>query len=353
MRNTRIFRGLVIGLILFASSSKAQEIVDTARYVVARGEDMRFILSWTSANHGLIQWQVFAENDTWTEVPLAVTKNLRVTADTNAMYRAKITSGSCDPVYSGITVLKVLNIRTLKIDSLTDTRAIVFCQADTSAVTVIEKGVLIDTKAVPDSNSFRISDPKEQTTFSLVLGNLVPGKKYYVRVYEKLLGGKLLMGNVLDFTTYKIGAINRINVTDSTAAVNYWIIGDTASVAHGIFYNTEMPDTNSLTQPGIPEGKNWKSILSHLKAGTSYYAVPYFRKYNTYHLGVSVHFTTYSDYSKEVIDTSAMKVAHKISWKPYATAKKISQPGFYADYGRVKRVGQSDTLLLVYHGGSK
>jgi hypothetical protein len=352
MRNTRrIFRGLVIGLFLFASISKAQEIGDTARYVVAKGEDIRFSLAWTAANHGFIQWQVVAGDDNWTDIPLAVTKNLRVTADTNTGYRAKVTSGSCDPVYSGITFLHVLDIETLKIDSLTDTRAVVFCRADTSAVTIIEKGVLIDTKAVPDSNSLRISDLTQQTAFSIELENLVPGKKYYVRVYEKLLSGKLLMGNVLDFTTYKIGAINRINVTDSTAAVNYWLIGDTASVTHGIFYNTEMPDTNSLTQPGIPEGKNWKSILSHLKAGTSYYAVPYFRKYNTYHLGVSIHFTTYSDYSKEVIDTTAMKVAHKISWKPYATAKKISQPGFYADYGRVKRVGHSDTLLLVYHGG--
>ncbi len=52
-----------------------------------------------------------------------------------------------------------------------------------------------------------------------------------------------------------------------------------------------------------------------------------------------------------VVDTSGFSVGHKIVWQPYANAKKISQPGFYADYGRVKRVGNSDTLLLVYHGG--
>ena len=352
MRNImRILQGILVGLILLINSIQAQENGDTAVYLVAKGEDVRLSLAWTTANHGLIQWQVFTGNDTWTDMPLAVTKNLRVRADTNACFRAKITSGSCDPLYSGITFLHVLDIETLKIDSLTDIRAVVFCRADTSDVNVIEKGVLIDTKAVPDSNSTRITDATEHTTFSIEVENLVPGKKYYVRVYEELMSGKLLMGNILDFTTYKIGAINRINVTDSTASVSYWIIGDTASITHGVFYNTEMPDTNSSSQPGIPDGKNWKSMLSDLKASTSYYAVPYFRINNSYHLGGSVHFTTYSDYSKETVDTSTIKIAHKISWKPYATAKKISQSGFYADYGRVKRVGNSDTLLLVYHGG--
>jgi hypothetical protein len=347
----KILQGIVVGLILFTNNLHAQENGDTALFVVAKGEDVRISLAWTTANHGLIQWQVYSGKDNWTDVPLAVTKNLRVKADTNIWFRAKITSGSCDPLFSDITGLNVMDIKTLKIDSITDTRAIVLCQADSSAGTIIEKGLLIDTKAIPDSNSIHITDTTEQTAFSAELKNLVPGGKYYVRVYEKLHGGRLLMGNILDFTTYKIGAINRINVTDSTALVWYWIIGDNASITHGVFYSAEMPDTTSLSQAGIPDGKSWKSMLDNLKAGTSYYAVPYFRKYNTYHLGGSVHFTTYSDYSKEIVDTSNIKIAHKISWKPYATAKKISQPGFYADYGRIKRVGNSDTLLLVYHGG--
>jgi hypothetical protein len=347
----KIIQGIVFGLILFTNDLRAQESQDTAVYVVAKGEDLRISLAWTTLNHGLIQWQVYAGKDIWKDIPLAVTKNLRVKADTSAWFRAKIISGSCDPVYSGITGLNVLDVKTQKVDSITDTRAAVFCQVDSAAGEIIEKGLLIDTKAVPDSNSIRIADTTGQTAFSVELENLVPGVKYYVRVYEKLAGIKLLMGNVLDFTTYKIGAINRINLTDSTALIRYWIIGDTTPITHGVFYSTEMPDTTSLSQAGITDGKNWKLTLDNLKAGTTYYLVPYFRIYNTYHLGESVQFTTYTDYSLEIVDTSTIKVAHTISWKPYATAKKISQPGFYADYGRIKRVGNSDTLLLVYHGG--
>ena len=347
----RILRGIVFSLLFLANCLQAQEYQDTAVYVVARGEDVRISLAWTSANHGLIQWQVSAGNDNWTDIPEANTKNLRLKADSGIWLRAKITSGTCDPLFSILTGLNVLDIRTLKTDSITDNRALVFCSVDTSAGGITEKGVLIDTKAIPDSTSTHIKDTASETNYSVELKNLLPGKKYYVRAYEKLRDGKLLMGNILDFTTYMIEAINRTNITDSTATVWYRITGDTSGITHGVFYNVSMPDTNSLQQPGQFDGNKWRSVLPGLHSGTSYYAVPYVRIYNQYHLGVPIHFTTYTDYSQEVVDTTAFQIGHKIEWKPYATAKKISQSGFYADYGRVKRIGDSDTLLLVYHGG--
>lgn len=347
----KIAKGIICGLLLAMNTLQAQEPVDTSVYLVAKGEDVRIALAWTSANHGQIQWQVSSSKDNWTDIALAVNKNLRIKADTNSLYRAKIISGTCDPLFSPITGLRVLDIRTLKTDSITDTRAVVFCSADTSAGSIEEAGILIDTKSIPDSTSTRIPDTTLQTFYQVELRNLVPGKKYYVRAYERPMGGRFLLGNIIEFTTLRIEAINRINLTDSTATAWYKITGDTASITHGIFYSTEMPDSSSLSLPGIPDGNRWKTIMAGLDAGESYYAAPYFRKYNTYHLGTPVHFTTYSDYTQEIVDTSTPAIAHTISWKPYATARKISQPGFYADYGRIKRVGSSDTLLLVYHGG--
>ena len=348
---TKALRGIIVYLFLFAYVASAQESQDTAVYTVARGEDVRLNLTWTSTNHGLIQWQIYSGNDNWEDIFQATNRNLKIKADSNSLLRAKITSGACDPVFSAITGLKVLDIRTIKMDSITDTRAVVFCSADTSAGPFAETGVLIDTKAIPDSTSTHIINSSGKTSFTIELNNLVSGRNYYVRVYAMLSNGQLLMGNILPFTTYKIEALNRINLTDSTASVWYSITGDTASVVHGIFYSATIPDTNALSQPGISDGNRWKSNLAGLDAGTSYYAVPYFRKYNTYHLGSTIHFITYTDYSHETVDTSTFTIAHKITWKPYATARKISQAGFYADYGRVKRVGTSDTLLLVYHGG--
>ena len=348
----RISGGIIICLLLLANEHlQAQEIPDTTVYIVAKGEDLRISLAWTSANHGNIQWQVSSGNDTWADIPSAVIKNLKVKAETDEWFRAKVTSGTCDPFYSPVTGLNVLDVLTLKTDSITDTRVVVSCSVDTTAGKIAETGVLIDTKAIPDSTSTRIMDSTGQDTYIIIIENLTPGKKYYVRVFEKLQNGKMLLGNILNFTTYKIQAINRVDLTDSTAAIWYTITGDTTSLDHGVFYSTSIPDTNSVSQPGLTDGNKLKSLITGLDAGASYYAVPYFRKYNAYYLGGAVHFTTYSDYSQEIVDTSTFKIAHKITWKPYATAKKISQPGFYADYGRVKRVGASDTLLLVYHGG--
>jgi hypothetical protein len=349
---TRISGRIIICLLLLVNDQlQAQENPDTTVYIVAKGEDLMIRLAWTSANHGNIQWQVSPGNDTWADIPSAVIKNLKIKAETDSWFRAKVTSGTCDPLYSPVTGLNVLDVLTLKTDSITDTRVVVSCLMDTTAGKITETGVLIDTKSTPDSTSTRIIDSTGQDSYAISIDNLTPGKKYYVRAYEKLRDGKLLMGNILDFTTYRVEAINRTNITDSSATVWYRITGDTSGITHGVFYNVSTPDTTSLQQPGQFDGNKWKSVLPGLHDGTPYYAVPYIRIYNQYHLGVPIHFTTYTDYSKEVVDTTAFQIAHKIEWKPYATAKKISQPGFYADYGRVKRVGASDTLLLVYHGG--
>ena len=251
----------MFGLLLSANILCAQEIQDTTVYIVAKGEDIRISLAWTNANHGLIQWQVYSAGTGWTDIPGAIIRNLKIKADTNAFFRAKVVSGTCDPLFSSVTGLNVLNIRTLLADSITDTHAVVFCSADTSAGGIAEQGVLIDTRAIPDSTSPRVKDTSGGISYHIQFHDLVPGKKYYVRAYEKLGSGKLLLGNILDFTTYKIEAVNRVNLTDSTATVWYSITGDTASITHGIFYGTATADTNSLSEPGIPDGNKWKSFL--------------------------------------------------------------------------------------------
>ena len=156
---TRISRGIVICLLWLATDSlQAQENTDTAVFIAAKGEDLRFSLAWTNANHGIIQWQVFTGNDSWADIPSAITKNLKIKADTDAWFRAKVSSGTCDPVYSPVTSLNVIDVLTLKTDSITDTRGVVFCSVDTTGGKISETGVLLDTKAIPDSTSTRIPD---------------------------------------------------------------------------------------------------------------------------------------------------------------------------------------------------
>jgi hypothetical protein len=52
-----------------------------------------------------------------------------------------------------------------------------------------------------------------------------------------------------------------------------------------------------------------------------------------------------------VEDSTTFTIGHTIIWDDPSTARKISQDGYYAEYGRVCKLGDSDTLLLVHHGG--
>ncbi|MBN2484944.1 MAG: exo-alpha-sialidase [Bacteroidales bacterium] len=60
--------------------------------------------------------------------------------------------------------------------------------------------------------------------------------------------------------------------------------------------------------------------------------------------------TPLAGYGNDTASIPLRPVAHKIIWNDASTAKKLTQDNF-GDYGRVRRLGNSDTLLLVYHGG--
>ena len=340
---------LTLFLLLISVLASGQ---DTVKMTVAKGEPVRFNLQWTSANYGTIQWQRSADGNTWQHVSGAALKYLRLNADTTSFFRAEVTSGTCNPFYSGLTQLKVADIRIITIDSITADGAVIFGYAGFEGIPVGEWGMLIDTKAIPDDTSRKLFSNSTDPEVSFRIADLEPGTRYYVRIFARLYDGQLLTGNILSFTTVSVSFTNRVNVTDSSAAVWYTITGDTVDATFGVLYSADgEPDTASFRTTGVIQGKLCRSELSMLDPGTVYYVTPYVKVYDDYFLGQTKTVTTYSDYSQAVVDTSDFSVQHKIEWKPLATAKKISQSGVYADYGRIRRIGNSDTLILVYHGG--
>jgi hypothetical protein len=325
---------------------------DTVLVSAITGEQVRLNLEWNSDNHGEIQWQQSGNGITWENINGASQKFLRLSADSTLYFRAKITSGSCDPFYSSLTRVIVIPLKAINADSITGTRAVVRCVADFAGTLIEEWGLLYDTRSVPDISSPAIKSTLNSDSVSYAISDLQPGAKYFARPYIKFPDGQVALGNIVTFTTIQAMLLNRVNPTDSSITVWYRVKGDTIQPLHGIFIAENAdPDTNSAIISGYPDEKGIKALVGGLKQSAIYHIAPFVKVFGEYCIGDTLKVKTCFDYSLIEQDTSEFEPAHKISWKAYGTARKISQDGVYADYGRIIRVSNSDTLLLVYHGG--
>ncbi len=63
-----------------------------------------------------------------------------------------------------------------------------------------------------------------------------------------------------------------------------------------------------------------------------------------------ITYKTMSDYSADTATTETPVVTHTIVWNDTSTCKKISDE-YFGSYARVERIGTTDTIVIVYHGG--
>ncbi len=319
---------------------------------VTRKEPVNLNLLWYTVNHGSISWEKSADGSTWTEIPGETTKNYRFPADFDNYYRAKVLSGTCDPVYSRITKLEVLNVVTDSAGNVTKNQAVIYCSSDLDPSVYPEHGICYDTKSYPDQNSPIIKDTGNLNSFSASLANLQEGTTYYARIYVKNAEGIYYLGNIISFSTLKIAATNIVNVTQTSAQLFYTISSTSAPSEHGLLYSPDdIPDTNSAKITGNLNNGLYSAELNGLAPGSLSYIKPYMIVNGITYTGEVKTIKTLSDYSSYPVDNTNLPVAHKIVWNHPSTAKKISQEGYFGDYGRIKRVGNTDTLILVYQGG--
>jgi len=219
-----------------------------------------------------------------------------------------------------------------------------------SAITA--RGVCWSTSANPTLLDRHTTDGSGSGVFASNLTGLSPSRWYYVRAYAKNTDGTSYYGNNISFSTFIIKATNILNVTTTSAKLFYTITATPLPSEHGLFYSTTPnPDTNSPNVKGVYENGRYSAGINTLHAGSVYYVLPYMKVEGKLYFGEIRTIKTLSDYSSFVVDGSVTSVAHKIVWNSPTTAKKISQEGYFGDYGRIKRVGNSNTLILVYHGG--
>lgn len=70
--------------------------------------------------YGSIQWQQALDTMTWNDIPGATFNHYPLVPDQTRFYRAKVTSGSCDPFFSQLQIIQVSVFQCG--DTLTDTR---------------------------------------------------------------------------------------------------------------------------------------------------------------------------------------------------------------------------------------
>jgi len=91
-----IFTLLLIGLLFSNSSAQVYVYQNDTAYLNIHGH-----------SYGNLQWQKSPDNTTWTDIPYATDSSFAHVPASSAYYRAKVTTGSCNPFYSNTTYVEV------------------------------------------------------------------------------------------------------------------------------------------------------------------------------------------------------------------------------------------------------
>ena len=344
---------LLLFFIVVSSGLSAQQeaAIDTAYY--NRIEPVLFRLS--KYPHGIIQWQESKnEGISWMDIPGANENTLSYSTDTSVYIRALITSGTCDSIVTQYSSLRTIRVFTEGVDSISDSSAWVHCEFDAGDVVLAEYGLLYGTQPEVDENADRILllPPVEEAP-SIILEGLDGGDPYYVRAYGATPDGHHIFGNTIGFSLIQVIIQQNHNISKDSA----WIRYDASGVApedldeHGIFINTVSASLpTSVKVPGFSDDGQLTSIAGSLSAGTEYFVQAYIRSEDRFYYSQEKSITTWSSYGGPV-DTTTIAVNYRIDWNEPSTAVKLNPTGTFGEYARVERLGDSDTLLLVYHGG--
>lgn len=313
------------------------------------------MLELSKVPYGTIHWQESHDGGkNWDNIPGAAEFRCSYSTDTSAQVRAVVLAGTCDTLKSQVVILNTMMVLTGSVDSITDTSAVIHCAMDTGTVTLTEYGLLYSDREGVDEDAMKISHtPPVMENFQARPGGLTAGVRYYARAYAITGDGEIIYGNILDFTPIRVSILQNLNITGDTAILKYEVTGPEEGEIdeHGILINT-LPGSRSTSTriPGSAKKGVLTAVAGDLSPGTDYFVQAYIRQGDSHYYSPEKKITTWSDYT-EPVDSTPFTIAHRIEWNDPSTARKISQDGTFGEYGRIERVGESDTLLLVYHGG--
>ncbi len=346
---------LVILFLLLFSVIKisAQEEIDL--YSVYYNNVEPIDLQLSKFPHGTVQWQFSRDKgNSWDNIGGANEFSIKYNSDTSVYLRAAVLSGTCDSVFSQYAYLKTLRVFTSGINELTDSSATIHCEIDTINTAIKEYGILYSNQQIVDENSLRFSlFPPVSESYSIEINGLEAGVQYYARAFALTKDSTIVLGNLLDFSPVKIALEQNYSVGTETAFLNYEILGISSEDIdeHGIFLNTVSGSIQSAEKIiGIYVNGQFSASAASLNQGMDYFVQAFMKIGESYYYSSEKQIRTWSEYN-DPIDTSPFDIKYRIEWNDTSTAVKLNPEGTFGDYARVERIGNSDTLILVYQGG--
>jgi len=341
---------LVFGISLAMQAQQGNDLYSTYYNSI---EPVDILLS--KFPYGTVQWQE-SENQgsSWIDIPGASQYSLSYSTTTPVYLRAVVLSGTCDSVFSQYTALETLRVFTSGVDEISDSSAVIHSEIDTMNTILSEYGVLYDTRQPEYGSSEKVSlSLPVKEAFSVSLNKLDAGTNYYARTYGVTADASVVYGNVIQFSPVKIAIDQNYTITTDSAWISYDVLGVSEEQLdeHGIFINSvsgSLPTSQKV--PGTSGDGKLSAIASALSSETDYFVQAYMNLDGDYYYSNEKKIITWSEYT-DPVDTAAFEISYKIVWDEPSTAIKLNPAGTFGEYGRVERVGSSDTLLLVYHGG--
>lgn len=175
---------------------------------------------------------------------------------------------------------------TLEASSVTRSTAILNGETSGGESNMITRGVCFSTSEHVSFTDKNISVTKGSGRFSVMTHELKPLTTYYIRAFSVLKDGKIIYGDILNFTTkdFELASLKMSEATDvlsKEATVQATIVheGDYPVNSYGFVYSTKSDVTldsdEAYSQRATKEGELISATLTGLEIGTRYYVKAY------------------------------------------------------------------------------
>ena len=250
-------------------------------YVISKGDSVE--LSYP-AFRGELYYETSFDMGNWSRVDEPLSASQQIRPDTSMYYRLAIIEGTCDPLYSDTTFIKVVhvpNIMLLKIDTITQVSAVVLAELlDSGELPIINRGACWDDEANPDVNDITSINDEVGEYFWCLLSGLSPGTTYYIRSFAENDSG-VGYSNELSFTTLSdlnLPIVNIVSIdylSPTAANVKGEVVSDGGEPVYDRGFcldsvTNPVIDGSLIEHAGMGTG-SFSSFVNSLLPGTEYY----------------------------------------------------------------------------------
>jgi uncharacterized protein (TIGR02145 family) len=225
---------LLILIFIFATCSVFAQRIYTRNDTIPITQDSVTIKA--GLHRGTIQWQKSLDNTNWIDMQGEATDSLRVKPDIEALYRAKVTEGTCLPIYSDTAsiIFSKPIVTTLPVTFILSTSAMLNgAVISNGGNEIIEEGFYISEKIDSITNGVKVRLTNNSLNFDTLYSIFKSETVYYVCTYATSKLGTTL-GNTISFKTEELKLL--IIETKGESEWDYYVTSKDSSY---LFINME------------------------------------------------------------------------------------------------------------------